>query len=158
MSLYKYAYPVSEEVGVGFFAPPANMPASALGYHSNNRYDGFPPLMNDGRSVMASARSEPLTHNKILQNAGFTCNASYREYMIKNAREIVTKDFTDASTDAGYPVGGRFADQIMEQQGGPILYRTVFDTPQTPVSDLKSIYLSREQLDAKRVAPRIFMQ
>lgn len=157
MSLYKYAYPVSEEIGVGFFAPPAGMPASALGYHSNNRYDGFPALMSDGRSVMAT-RSEPLTHNKILQAAGFTCNASYREYMIKNAREIISKDFADASTDAGYPVGGRFAEQIIEQQGGPKLYRTVFDTPKTPVSDLKSIYLSREQLEARRVAPQVFMK
>jgi hypothetical protein len=137
----------------GFFNPRETIPASHLGYHSNNRYDGFPPLMSDGRSIMASNRSEPLTHNRVLKEAGFTSNASYRTYMINNAKTILERDWADASTDTGYPLGGRFADEI---KGTPILFDSVMDQRGSARnSDLKSLYLSREQLDARKVAPRI---
>lgn len=137
----------------GFFNPRETIPASYLGYHSNNRYDGFPPLMSDGRSLMAANRSEALTHNKILKEAGFTNNASYRSYMINNAKTILERDWADASTDAGYPLGGRFADEI---KGSPILFDSVMDQRDSARnSDLKSLYLSREQLEARKVAPRV---
>jgi len=145
------AYPVIKE----------SIPASHLGYKTNNRYDGFPPLMSDGRSVVAGAGSETLHQNSILKqmnsNLGSTSsinNAQYREYMVKNARKIMEADFRNASNDVGYYE--RFADQIRQDNagsGGPYLYTSVEEKAQPlgySESDLKSIYLTREELDARR--------
>lgn len=148
------AYPVIKET----------IPQSSLGYSSNNKYPGYPPLMNDGRSIIAGSRSETLLHNSILKDIGTVNNAQYRHYMIKNAREIMETDFRNASNDVGYYE--RFVDQIIQPNerntvvGSPYMFKTVLDETK-PVgyveSDLKSIYLSREQLEAKRVSPYMKM-
>ena len=140
------------------------IPASHLGYHTNNRYDGFPPLMSDGRSVIAWTRSETLLQNTILKemmgksdlSSSAINNAQYREYMVKNARQIMETDFRNASNDVGYYE--RFADQIRADNAGvvgaPLMYTSVDDN-RKPLgyteSDLKSIYLTREELDARRM-------
>jgi hypothetical protein len=151
------AYPIIKET----------VPASNLGYHSNNRYDGFPPLMSDGRSIVATGKSEPLSHNALLKKTGIVNNAQYREYMIKNSRQIMMDEFRSASNDTGFSEEGRFADYLLAavapvptakdakqmpypgnqghgNQGQKIAYKT---------SDLKEIYLSREQLVEKRNYP-----
>lgn len=148
------AYPVIKE----------SIPASHLGYKTNNRYDGFPPLMSDGRSVVAGASSEALHQSSILKqmngHLGSTTtinNAQYREYMVKNARKIMEADFRNASNDVGY--NERFADQIRQDNdvkpasGTPYLYTSVEEKAKPlgySESDLKSIYLTREELDARR--------
>jgi hypothetical protein len=147
------AYPIIKE----------SIPASNLGYHSNNRYDGFPPIMNDGRSVIANGRSEALFHNSILKQIGATNNAQYRAHMIKNAKQIMETEFRTASTDAGYPEGERFADKIINSATvTPHLFKTALEVPKEPrltynKSDLKNIYMSREQLEARLVAPTLKM-
>lgn len=149
------AYPVIKET----------VPASNLGYHSNNRYDGFPPLMSDGRSIVATGKSEALGHNVLLKKTGIVNNAQYRDYMIKNSRQIMMDEFRSASNDTGFSEQGRFADYLLAavtpvptakdakqmpypgkdaSQGQKIAYKT---------SDLKEIYLSREQLVEKRNYP-----
>jgi len=138
---YNCAYPVIKET----------IPASSLGYKTNNRYDGFPPIMNDGRSIIAAHRSEPLMHNAIVKSIGTTNNAEYRAHMIKNGKSILEKDFREASNDVGYTE--RPADQL--QGSGPKIYTSVNEAPRRPPSDLKQIYLSREQLESRRVAPSI---
>ncbi len=143
------AYPVIKET----------IPASKLGYKTNNRYDGFPPLMNDGRSIIASARSETLLHNSLLKQSGETNNAKYRDYMVKNAMSIMENDFRNASNDIGYYE--RFIDQISSNQpstGAPYTFTSIMDGTRPlghSSSDLKSLYLSREQLEARRVAPHV---
>jgi hypothetical protein len=131
------------------------IPQSSLGYYANSRYSGFPPLMNDGRSVIASARSETLLHNSLVKQSGEINNAKYRQYMISNAKSIMENDFRNASNDVGYYE--RFVDQISKDAtGSPYLYKSVMDE-RKPLgyseSDLKKIYLTREQLEARRVAP-----
>jgi hypothetical protein len=143
------AYPIIKET----------IPQSSLGYYANNRYPGFPPLMNDGRSIIAGNRSETLLHNSIVKQSGEVNNAKYRQYMISNAKSIMENDFRSASNDVGYYE--RFVDQISANAvGSPYLYKSVIDN-NSPLgyseSDLKSIYLSREQLEARRVAPHVNM-
>lgn len=135
------AYPVIKET----------IPASALGYKTNNRYDGFPPLMNDGRSIFAAHRSEPLAHNALLKSVGTTNNAEYRAHMIKNGKSILEKDFREASNDVGYLE--RASDQLLGVS--PKVYKSMAEAPRLPPSDLKQIYLSREQLESRRVAPSL---
>ena len=144
------AYPIIKET----------IPQSSLGYYANNRYPGFPALMNDGRSIIASNRSETLLHNSIVKQSGEVNNAKYRQYMISNAKQIMETDFRNASNDVGYYE--RFIDQISSSNvtGSPYLYKSIIDNS-TPMgyseSDLKSIYLSREQLESRRVAPHVKM-
>ena len=136
------AYPIIKET----------IPASALGYKSNNRYDGFPPLMNDGRSIMAAHRSEALLHNSILKKIGTVSNAEYRAYMIKNGKQLLEEEFLNASNDVGYTE--RFVDHLEGIQS-PKIYNTIMDKPRLPPSDLKQIYLSREQLASRKMAPSL---
>jgi hypothetical protein len=142
------AYPIIKET----------IPQSNLGYNANNRYPGFPPLMNDGRSIIAGNRSETLLHNSIVKQSGEVNNAKYRQYMISNASSIMETDFRNASNDVGYYE--RFVDQISSNVVGtqPYVYNTIVDNNRPlgySESDLKSIYLSREQLEARRVAPSV---
>jgi hypothetical protein len=77
--------------------------------------------------------------------------------MISNAKSIMENDFRNASNDVGYYE--RFVDQISAKAvGAPYLYSSVVDNNQPQgyaESDLKAIYLSREQLEARRVAPSV---
>jgi hypothetical protein len=144
------AYPIIKET----------IPQSNLGYYANNKYPGFPPLMNDGRSIIAGNRSETLLHNSIVKQSGEINNAKYRQYMINNAKSIMETDFRNASNDVGYYE--RFIDQIASTPtGSPYLYSSVVDDKKTLGSfdsDLKSIYLSREQLEARRVVGELRIQ
>ena len=133
--------------------------SSNLGYHSNNRYDGFPPLMSDGRSIVANGKSEPLSHNALLQQTGITNNAQYRDYMIKNAKQIMMNDFRNSSNDTGFSEEGRFADYLLASVSGKhakhAAYVPTNDRIAFKSSNLKDIYLSREQLNAKRDYPAL---
>ena len=145
--------------------------ASNLGYHSNNRYDGFPPLMSDGRSIVANGKSEPLEHNALLKKQGMTNNAQYRDYMIKNAKQIMMNEYRNSSNDTGFSEEGRFADYLLASVTSVPKAK---DSKQMPVhqetlgvqggqgkgdritykqSDLKDIYLTREQLFERRNYP-----
>jgi hypothetical protein len=118
--------------------------------------------MSDGRSIVANGRSEPLEHNAILKEQGMTNNAQYRDYMIKNAKQIMMNEYRNSSNDTGFSEEGRFADYLlasvtpvakakdskqMPYQGGQgvqVAYKQ---------SDLKDIYLTREQLFERRNYP-----
>jgi hypothetical protein len=79
--------------------------------------------------------------------------------MITNAKTIMENDFRNASNDVGYYE--RFVDQISKgATGTPYMYSSPIDEKKPlgySESDLKSIYLSREQLEARRVAPHYSM-
>lgn len=135
--------------------------SSNLGYHSNNRYDGFPPLMSDGRSIVANGKSEPLAHNALLQKQGMINNAQYRDYMIKNAKQIMMMEYRNASNDTGFSEEGRFADYLLAsaqaKDSKHLPYKGQQETLGQHIaykqSDLKNIYLTREQLFERRNYP-----
>jgi len=133
-----------------------------LGYHTNNKYPTFPPIMADGRAVTASYQPEAVTNNHLIESNDIKSNWEYRKYLTDNAVSIMNHDFKEASNDNGYI--RRYADSpMMSQQNyinhrSPHLYDSVDDSSM-PIghssSDLKDNYLSREQLDSKRHAPSI---
>jgi hypothetical protein len=121
--------------------------------------------MSDGRSIVANGKSEPLEHNALLQKQGMTNNAQYRDYMIKNAKQIMMSEYRNASNDTGFSEEGRFADYLLASVA-PVAQAK--DSKQMPVkgnqenlgvqvaykqSDLKNIYLTREQLFERRDYP-----
>lgn len=144
------AYPVVKET----------IPRSSLGYNTNNQYPEFPAKMSDGRNLIASWQSEAVINNQLLKETGITSNWNYRQFLTKNANEIMTYNFTEACNDVGYYK--RFVEppKVPENMNSssPFMYKSSEDN--TPVvgvssSDLKDMYLSREQLNARKFSPAI---
>lgn len=125
-------------------------------YQSNNKFEKFPSMMNDGRSVQASWQPGTVVNQIIQKENGIQSNWQYRKYLAKHANEIRAQHFQSACTDTGY-----FVRDHKNKD-------TTYHTPQTysslhePIkhrgfgsSDLKELYLSREQLHAKQVVPSL---
>lgn len=146
--IYETAYPQTEK------AP------TYLGYASNPIYPSFPPLMNDGRAF-GSYQAEPILDKKLHQENGITSNFKYRQFLIDNSEKIKEQSFKEACNDTGFiyrdytPLGS--AGTATETHRTPYLYKSILDNTRSPYeyekSDLKEIYLSREQLNARKVAP-----
>lgn len=132
---------------------------SKLGYHTNNQYDGFPPLMSDGRAITASYQPEAVLNNYLLKETGVTSNWEYRRYLTNQAKDIMKYNCIQSANDAGYY--RRYINDNGTKENPystPYIFPSYVDTSK-PVgyqtSDLKEIYLSREQLHARMVAPEI---
>jgi hypothetical protein len=118
------------------------IPASKLGYSTNNRYDGFPPLMSDGRTITASYQPQSETNKEILRQSGIQSNWQYRQYLVANADAIMKQNFQEACNDVGYV--SRYPNEVVPSP--PIRHN---DTTYGQ-SDLKQLYLSREELNLKK--------
>jgi len=136
------------------------LPRSKLGYHSNNVYPEFPPLMSDGRNLIASYQPEAILNNTLKQQSGITSNWEYRKYLIENSDEILRNNFREACNDVGY-----FERFLPDERGNtdpiaatPYSYSSYLDNTQ-PVgysnSDLKDLYISREQLNVRKFSPSV---
>ena len=139
-----------------YFGIRETLPPSSLGYHTNNRYDGFPPLMSDGRAIQASWQPEAVLNTAILQKAGIKSNWEYRQYLTHNAKEIMRMDMTEAANDVGYYK--RYVDVDTEDNYPKSLNTPPQDAFRTPgyidrSTDLKQAYMTREQLEARMVSP-----
>ena len=149
------AYPVIKET----------VPVSALGYKTNNKYPEFPPLMSDGRPITASWQPEALINEDLIESNNIKSNWEYRKFLTENSHKIMQYNFREASNDTGYykryvdlPSNIQSGDKVTDVKNTPYLFSSVNDNTQPPgysKSDLKDIYLSREQLDAKKVSPVI---
>ena len=139
------AYPSNREV----------VPESSFGYHSNNQYDNFPPLMSDGRALVASWQPEAVANKQLINENGITSNWQYRRYLTQNANSIMKTNFRESANDVGYI---KLDDKSESSVGGPFSFKSFLDHSK-PVgyktSDLKNLYLSREQLNARKVSPAI---
>ncbi len=133
-------------------------PKSTLGYTSNNKYPGFPPLMNDGRSLIASWQSDAVVNNELLKHYSIQSNNDYRQQLIHNARDIMRHNFIESCNDVGYYK--RFQDTESSVQNGDTtgyIYKSLLDKGPAPKeeSDLKQLYLSREKLQSLKIAPEV---
>ncbi len=113
----------------------SDMSAFTKGYSTNNKYPGFPPLMNDGRAVIAAYQPEADINNQLLKQSGVTSNFEYRQYLIHNATDIMRRNFEDSANDMGYYVN---SDSNVSTQP-------------SDDSDLKQMYMSREELQKRKV-------
>jgi len=141
------------------------IPETSLGYATNNKYPSFPPLMADGRSITATYQTETSIHKDILERNGLTTNWEYRNYMTKNAKEIMEYNFRESSNDIGYykrPIDIPSIQSntlVGSQYQSPYRFSSVLDNDKRTMassgvgSDLKDIYLTREQLDARKISP-----
>jgi hypothetical protein len=110
--------------------------------------------MNDGRSISASWQPGTVVNQKIQKDNGIQSNWQYRQYLAKHANEIRAQHFQAACTDTGYFVRDHkdslyLTPQIYSSLQEPIKHRG------SQSSDLKDLYLTREQLQAKQVVPSL---
>jgi hypothetical protein len=124
---------------------------------SHNVYFDFPPLMTDGRNFSGwqpgNAVNESLRRAENIQT-----NWDYRRYLTTNADLIMNINRIDAVNASGH---GSFEVSPYEQEehrNVPFMYSSVMDTREPfgyVQSDLKDVYLSRDALQARMVAPEI---
>jgi hypothetical protein len=131
------------------------LPASTLGYQSNNRFQSFPPLMNDGRSLISSWQPESFVNNHLLKQNNIQSNWQYRRFLQQNAAELMEHNRVEACNDTGFIVRDVNPPVYV---GSPKLYSSVQDDSKAmgeQESDLKELYLSRERLDSRKIAPEM---
>jgi hypothetical protein len=123
---------------------------------SNNIHFDFPPLMSDGRNF-ANWQPGAVIDETIRKESNIKSNSDYRKYLVSHADEIIKLNQLKAC-DQCCACGGKFGS-VETTQGyynSPYLYKSCADKT-TPFgyenSDLKSAYLTREQLQARMVAP-----
>lgn len=142
------AYPLVKET----------IPKSYLGYNTNNKYPHFPPKMSDGRALIASWQPEAIINNELLKETGIKTNWEYRKYLTKNAKDIVKYNFTESCNDIGY-YKRPFNDPVDTiKNTNPYLYDSYLDNNNVlgiRNTDLKQLYLSREQLNSRKVSLEI---
>lgn len=121
------------------------------GYSNNNKYPTFPPIMNDGRAL-TSWQNETQINNLLMSENNMKSSWEYRQYITKNAKKIMERDFTIVVNNVDF----------QPSNDSTTLYHSVirFDslndrTKPFENSDLKEMYLTKEQLNAKKISPYI---
>lgn len=129
------------------------LPASALGYQTNNRYKTFPPLMKDGRSIISTWQPESYINNGLIKMNNIQSNWQYRRFIQSNANDIIKNNQIEACNDTGYYMRDVNPPTY---SGSPKLYNSLYEVSSTEKdSDLKELYLSRERLESRKMAPEI---
>ena len=133
------------------------------GYSTNNKHPEFPPLMNDGRSLVSNWQPESHLNDRLVKQNNIKSNWQYRHYLQQNAPQIMESNFKLSSNDTGFMVQPAAKMSIQSNEFGhletyPYSYKSIMDENKPKgyvLSDLKSNYLTRDQLEARRVAPSV---
>ena len=134
----------------------SEQPESLYGYQTHNLYKGVPPMMNDGRVLVASWQPESVTNNNLINLSGLTSNWEYRRYLTENAAGIIKQNQAETMNDIGYVA--RYANAPEVPYRPPYSYKSHLDN--TTVfgyenSNLKKLYFSKEELEARKLSPAI---
>lgn len=126
-------------------------------YSASNNYDfNFPPIMMDGRNF-AQWQPDAVVNERIQKLEGIHSNWKYRSYLQQNGHQIMNYN----SMEACYALGldPHIKSDRTPSDNVPYQFRNVFDTSRPGFgynnSNLKNPYLSREQLNARLIAPHI---
>lgn len=128
---------------------------------SNNIHFNYPPIMNDGRNY-ASWQPGAVINNEIRVNANIKSNWEYRNYLMKNADNIIRLNQLESCNNCGCcpPANQNIKPTTGSQQTNvPYLYNSCLSRDQPfgyENSDLKQVYLSREQLKLIKSEPISF--
>ena len=151
MSSYSlFSYPKPESVECAFPIIKETLPSSTLGYSTNNLYPGFPPHMADGRSLIASYQPEAVLNTTLIQQNHIQSNWQYRRFLTQNANDIMQQNFREACNDMGYQ---ERLTPTERGDWGPITGSGPSNNNNKAppsVSDLKQLYLSRDDLDLRQ--------
>ena len=115
----------------------------------------MPALMSDDREQRSWYPEAVVDHN-IKKTANITSNWDYRKYLTSSASQLM--DINTRNAVMENPAGN--ASNQSSVAGTPYVFRSPNDMTQVRPgvfgSDLKTTYLSREQLQANAVAPSAY--
>jgi hypothetical protein len=83
-------------------------------------------------------------------------NWEYRKYLTENAKTMIEKNQAESLNDIGYIA--RYSTAPEQSNTVPYYYKSYLDNTQPfgyQSSDLKQLYLTAEQLNARKMAPVI---
>ena len=121
---------------------------------SNNIHFNFPPIMADGRNF-ATWQPGAKINKQIRQENNIKSNWEYRKYLVNNADSIIKSNQLAACDNCCY-CPAEYNSQPTSNT--PFLFSSCVDNSQPygyENSDLKNLYLSRQQLQCRMVAPAI---
>ena len=124
---------------------------------SHNVYFDFPPIMTDGRNFSGWQPGNAVNES-IRRAENIKTNWDYRRYLTTNADQIMSINRVDAVNISGHGQVEFNAYEQENQRNVPFMYSSVMDKREPfgyVPSDLKDIYLSREALQSRMVAPEI---
>lgn len=123
---------------------------------SNNIHFDYPPIVSDGR-LFTTYQPESVINQRIQKQENIHTNWSYRQYMQHNGLEIMKYNSLESCYELGLDPSTKTNNT--SSPNVPLLYNTSFDTNKPGYgycnSDLKTPYLSREQLNARMISPSI---
>jgi len=133
----------------------------------NNAYNNFPPMMNDSRTY-TSWQPSNITNEKIKKDGNITSNWEYRQFMIKNADNIIKLNQQKATEYSGINMNRNYSDNSLNNApdksvndsniNTPFIYNSLADlrTPEGYIpSDLKNLYTSNVLLQSRMEIPVI---
>ena len=125
---------------------------------SNNIHYSLPPLMSDGRNY-SSWTPDSTMNDQIKRDANITTNWDYRRYLQTNAKHIMKYNTMEACYTLGLnPVSVVNTETL---PNSPFVFKSTTDNNGPAFgycrSDLKNLYLTSEQLNARMISPSIPM-
>ena len=125
---------------------------------SNNIHFNFPPVMADGRNY-ATWQPGAVINEKIRENNGIKSNWDYRTFLQNNAVKIMqTNSIAACNNCAACPPVYIGSQNPVSQSSVPFVFESPLDNSQPfgyETSDLKNMYLSRNELQSRMSAPHI---
>ena len=125
-----------------------------LGTSSNNIHNNQPALMSDGRQN-CSWLSEAIVDQKFKSMSGSASNWEYRKYLTSNATNMMANNMQNEMMNNVNNISPTIGTTVAP----PYNYNGINDNTEVRNnfgSDLKRIYLSRQQLQSKMSAPSIY--
>lgn len=116
---------------------------------SNNIHFNYPPLMTDGRNF-SLYESSSLLDNAIKSNANIQTNSEYRRYIQKNADLIIKNNQLRSCNECN---NCPYVNYDVQMSNKPYIFNNILSKDQPygyENSDLKNIYLSREELNSQK--------
>jgi hypothetical protein len=118
---------------------------------SNNIHFNFPPLMDDSR-LFSNYYSSVLNDSVFQNNKNITNNSDYRKYLQVNADAIIQNNQYISCIESGTTPSNNNSQPLVTNQS-PYIFNSILSRDQPygyETSDLKNIYLSKQQLDAQK--------
>jgi hypothetical protein len=123
---------------------------------SNNIDFNFPPIMNDGRNF-ATWQPDAVVNERIQAKEGIQTNWGYRQFLQNNGLQIMNYNTQESCYTLG--LDPHYDTNATPSSNVPYAFKGTFDTSRPGFgycnSDLKNPYISREQLNARLVAPSV---
>jgi hypothetical protein len=117
---------------------------------SNNIHFNSPPLMNDSR-LFSNYYSSALNDSVFQNNKNIKNNSDYRKYLQVNADTIIKNNQYISCIECG--TTSNTTSEPLVSNKTPYIFNSILSRDQPygyETSDLKNIYLSKQQLDAQK--------